>query len=359
MSARVDARVELLSIVCRLAGLPEFVAAPDSGYLRRVDAHFTAQSGHAAIRNLRGLAQQRSATSRPLDAWAVMSLALHLDSVESLRPRGRDAAPGVSDPWDDRSMLDSELLRHLRRFRDEARCEAFLRKERDYWRALERHIAGQWIDVDAHWLAMLLGIAPTEYYNAVLSLFGVADFGYFRVNHGGGRRETFTMLAIEAFGPEGMPVARDPEPIARMMLHESVHAFTNQLVDRNLPRLLPPAAALLEVPEVARRVQGSFYANPPFLLYESLVRAVGIVYLLRKRPFETTRAQEIAAQEAAGFLWIRGLVELLEAQLDRPGRQASVAAMMPAIVAYFDELARRGGHPSGGGGGGAQDGAGQ
>jgi len=59
VEVRVDPRVELLSVLARLAGLPEFNAANSaSPYAQRAEQHFAVQREHAAVARLRELRAQ-------------------------------------------------------------------------------------------------------------------------------------------------------------------------------------------------------------------------------------------------------------------------------------------------------------
>jgi hypothetical protein len=78
----VDTRVELLSIVFRLAGAPEYVNNDLAGYAAAVDRHFAAHRDHPVVQQARAL---RSSLGVSHDA--VMMMATHLDSLPGLAER--------------------------------------------------------------------------------------------------------------------------------------------------------------------------------------------------------------------------------------------------------------------------------
>jgi len=98
------------------------------------------------------------------------------------------------------------------------------------------------------------------------------------VNYGNERRDTYTIFAVKGIDPDGAPTGLAPQAMMRMILHETVHSFANQVIDRNLATLLPVAERLLARPTVEARVRNTFYDNAPFLLRESLVRATCLVH---------------------------------------------------------------------------------
>ena len=65
IDVRVDPRVELLSIVFRLAGAEEYRQAPDTPYVEAVDAWFGEHAGHRAI----GQAIPRSGEARSAEEF--------------------------------------------------------------------------------------------------------------------------------------------------------------------------------------------------------------------------------------------------------------------------------------------------
>jgi hypothetical protein len=75
----VDERVELISIIFRLAGNPEYNQARVAGYARDVERHFAAHREHEVVRMARRLRAQRGVSYD-----APMSLAAHLKDAKDL-----------------------------------------------------------------------------------------------------------------------------------------------------------------------------------------------------------------------------------------------------------------------------------
>ena len=75
----VDPRVELMSILFRLAGNPEYSQGQVPVYIQAIDRHFEPFKDHEAVK----LARSSRETSG-VSYDAVMSIALHVKDVESL-----------------------------------------------------------------------------------------------------------------------------------------------------------------------------------------------------------------------------------------------------------------------------------
>jgi hypothetical protein len=235
--------------------------------------------------------------------------------------------------------LQPDLLALLRDFCRDADCAGFLRGQAGYFRAVDRAMAHRGDPIDQAWFRRFFALPPTETYRPVLSLMGASDLGYVRVNHGGERRATYTVVAVKGMDRQGLPTALNQAAMERLNLHETAHAYANQLVDRNLARLQRPAEILLRRPATWTRVKDSFYNNAPFLMRETFVRAVAIKYAEAHGGGPSVREREIAEQEQAGFVWMRAFVEQLDAYERDRARYKTLQDFLPALIACLDAAA--------------------
>ncbi len=91
----IDPRVELMSIVFRLAGNPEYTQCDVPIYAAAIDKHFAPFRDHEAIRLAREL---RDSDGVSYDA--VMNMAVHVTDVETLGERVPfDRAPSLDARW--------------------------------------------------------------------------------------------------------------------------------------------------------------------------------------------------------------------------------------------------------------------
>ena len=91
LQVKVDPRIELLSLIFRLAGNPEYSQARVQAYAQDVDKHFGGFQDHAVVNLARELRRNDGVSYD-----AVMSLAVHLKDAESLELAG--PWPGCSQP---------------------------------------------------------------------------------------------------------------------------------------------------------------------------------------------------------------------------------------------------------------------
>jgi hypothetical protein len=118
----VDPRVELMSIVFRLAGNPEYNKGCVVSYLNDIEKHFGPYRNHPAVQTASDLTKTRGVSYD-----APMSLAIHITDTNSLNERVPfDPHPvGLDGRW----QLDEvrDFLAKLRQFAKESDFEDFIR----------------------------------------------------------------------------------------------------------------------------------------------------------------------------------------------------------------------------------------
>ncbi len=341
-SPRVDVRMEILGIAFRLA---QHGIANDSvprAYAVAAREHFSRYESHPFIKRLKTLIDGAAKNDGNLGSWEIPSLALHIGPAPGFEPLVPQSATDSADGWDDRALLKDDVLTLLRRFYADSHADAFFASQQRYFAEVDEAFRRRLKPVDDAWLAGFFRTAPTESYSAVVSLLGLGAGDYIRVNFGGERRNTHTIIVPRSYDAEGLPVADGVDWVPRTMLHEMVHAYTNQLVDLQVDSLRGSAETIWAHPWVRSRVKGTFYDNWRFLLYESLVRAAAIEYLVAKSDDQSaTLEREVALQEGAGFAWTRGLVREMERYQRERSRVGSFELFARDVTRYFAEVARR------------------
>lgn len=335
----VDTRMELANIVVHLASQQTISSERNPVYARAVEAHFRAFANHPFIERLRTELERAAREDRDIGGWELPSLALHLGPLPSLGPLVAITHETEGGGWDDRRLLNAEFLGGLSQFYVDARVANFFDAERDYYARVDRRYEDDSVPINRPWLDDFFGLQRTERYEPVLSLLGDGAGDYVRVNYGNNRRNTHTVIAPTAFDAEGIPLGAANPAIARAILHEYLHAFTNQLIDKHAAELRGPAGAIVGDPRVAASFKDTFYGTWDFMLYESLVRASSIAYLSANHEIQTTPSAEIAAQTKAGFFWIGDLVNLLDRYAAERKRYPTLDAFMPEIESLFSKIA--------------------
>ena len=311
----VDRRVELLSIVFRLAGRPEYSDIYFKAYIDRIERHFGAYKDHELIRFARTL---------PLGYDAPMLLAVHLnDRLELIADAPDDAR------WDRESV--EKFLPLLRQFAAESDFDRFFAENADFYAVAAERFQPVYEALNPDWFRRFYGQGPNETFRILLAMGnGGQSYGVQQEAPDGTRN----VYSISAAGSdrEGLPTY----PVGRLvplMIHEFNHSFVNRLIDENRSKLEGAGEKLFAV--VGGTMKNQAYTEWETMMSEALVRAAVIQYAKHNGGARQLLNQMIAEEQDRGFFWIGELVNELD-NYDR-GRETypTLESYMPRIIALY------------------------
>jgi hypothetical protein len=306
LEIRVDKRVELVSIVFRLAGSPEYNRSK-TPYAQGVDKSFAAFKNHPAVAAAAELRKKHG-----ISHDAVMILAVHLD--DELQPVDVAELPSIDPRFTGVDIAPfAEKLRDFAKVAPFAKFYEMAAKVYDPAVAkLRETIGGEDI---IGFFDGFFGKRPNGKYTAgPAMLAGSHNFG---VRHG----EHFYQLL-------GDNATLD------VIVHEMAHSYINPLFGRHAKALEPAGTALF--PLFADAMQRQSYANWQTMFNESGVRAL-VVTFMRDRKGDRAAAAQARNEMRSSFLWINELVEVFR----KYPRGSDADAYMPNVVAFFDGLVKQ------------------
>jgi hypothetical protein len=336
---QVDPRIEVMGIVFRLAGYPEYSMGRVQSYTKALDAHFAAFKDHPVVGRARQLRRTRGISFN-----APISLAVHVTNPPALAERVPldPLPPGIDPRW-----VPAEaraFLADLRSFVREARVMEFLAGHAALHQAatqrLSRLARGTRI---VEWLEGTFGRHEDREFVLVAGLlngggnYGALARGVAPAGAAGAGKvdEFFSIIGTEAIGEDGLPSY--PPRVAGTIVHEFSHSFVNPLVDAHEGELRAGSDRLFALVETRMRSQG--YGLPRVMMYESLVRACTVRYLSTHLGAEAAR-REAASDRESGFPWVGPLSEtLVEYERDR-ARYPTIEAFVPRVVSFFQDYDR-------------------
>ncbi len=332
VSVHVDRRVELVSIVFYLAGNSEYGRGRIRSYLRDVDEHFAGVRTDELIDHAADLARRMG-----IGYDACMSMAVHLESEDGWRLRlaGQPRPDWLDSRWRDGTA--SEFASRLDQFAEDSRFDEFFSQHGDLYTTTEERLKSL-LDEKVHleWFDDFFGARPTARFIVIPALLnGPSNYGP-SVRMPSGAEEYYCILGVWSADWHGKP-AFDASVVGTI-IHEFCHSYTNAIIDRRKDQFRPAGEALFS------RVKGDMsrqaYGAWETMLYESLVRASVIRYMLR---FEGKGAmlREIGRQKQRGFVWIEELAGLLAQYEQARQEYPTLEDFSPRIVAFFDEYARQ------------------
>jgi len=322
----VDPRVELLSIIFRLAGNPEYNQGRVASYVDDVEEHFGRFRDHPAVELAATLRRKRGVSFD-----ACMSMAIHLSDAYALKakvpfdplPENLDGRWGVEGA--------GRFLEQAGLFVEDTSFREFIQEHRPLYRLAESRMQ-KVLDEHARldWFDDFFGRRPQATFKFTLGMLnGGSSYGA-RCRTADGNEELHCILGVWKTDGEGMPLF-EPEMLGTVV-HEFCHSYTNAVVDRHAAELEAAGKKIFPCVEAAMRRQG--YGNWKTMMYESMVRACVIRYTHTHVGPEAAR-RAIAYQKARQFLWIEELSELLGEYEVRRKEFADLDEYFPRVVDFF------------------------
>ncbi|MGN6105353.1 MAG: DUF4932 domain-containing protein [Kofleriaceae bacterium] len=327
LEVRVDRRIELLSIVHRLAGSPEYRRSPATAYVAAVDRAFAPFAKHPAVAATRELRARHS-----ISFDAPMQLAVHLD--DQLAVFGAGELAEIDSRW--RGVDVEAYAAQLRAFAADSKLDAFLGAHRDDHRAVAAAVRPM---IEAArpvaWFEGWFGARPDV--RAIVAPALLAG----PMNYGARASRDWDTELYQVLGVDAADGTITPDDATiELLVHEMAHSYVGPLLDRT--DAFARAGETIH-PLVAREMDAQHYVEWNTIVEESLVRALAVLYLREHR------GAQVAANAARddlrrGFLWINELAELLRRfQLDRT-RNPTFEGYLPRIALMFDQLAAQYAH---------------
>lgn len=318
ITVAVDRRVELFSVLERLAGRPEYNVAT-TPYAAAADAWFGLLREAPAVHALRDLI-----ATNGIGYDAAMTLAVHLDDDLASTVPLEPLPVGVDPRWEGVDL--DRLLADVATFAVDSGFDAFADSQQAYAdsvvEAFEALVADRPI---AAWLDGLFDRPAHGALTVVPGLLtGQMSYGVRNENEG----SVYAIMSLEA--PDGDGVPAPGLLTEEYLVHEFLHSYVNPVVHGALDRF-DGAAPLLDAAAPAMAQQA--YATREVVVQESIVRALTILYL-RDEVGRDAANESLEGQIDRGFVWTADLAVTLDEAIGADGTLTD-AAMLDVAVAVL------------------------
>lgn len=332
ITVRVDSRVELLSLIFRLAGAPEYDMCRLEGYEAEMDRAFGRFNDHAAVQ-LAGELRERHG----IGFDAVVSFALSATPPPSLVERvpfGPNGEGLADKRW--HGPHAAVFLDAVRRFSRDSGFPEFIAKQHALYSATEGRLQALVEErMSLDWYHRFFGEPAGADFIVIPGMCnGSANFGP-TLRLPNGREELYAILGVTRSDAEGIPVfdAR----LLPTLVHEFAHAFIKPFVQRHREELATAGNRLF--PHVSSTMATQAYGSWDIVIEESLVRAAVVRYL-RGTGDAAGAARELRENLGLGFVWIEDLDRLLHQYEQQRDRIRQFDQFAPQMVSFFDEVSR-------------------
>jgi hypothetical protein len=327
---QVDPRVELMSLIFRLAGNPEYNQNRLTSYIRDVEKHFRKNENHEVVQLARHLRKTRGVSFD-----AVMSLAVHVKDVDSMQERvPLEPAP---KSWDIRWTVEDtrKFQEAARRFVKDTDFKTFIQEHDVLYGTAESRMEKILEDYGVvNWFDSFFGTKSDASFTVFLGMMNRGACYGPRVVFPDGGEELYCVLGVWLKDRRGLP--RFDKSVLPTVVHEFCHSYVNPLVNKHAGDLEKAGQRIF--PSVADAMRRQAYPGWKTMMYESLVRACVVRYRLANEG-ETAAEQQIVRENTNMFFWMRGLSSLLGEYEVHRGKYPNLDSFFPEIVKFFDNYA--------------------
>lgn len=326
---KVDERIELLSIIFRLAGNMEYNDEIFRSYTLDIHKHFDKFKDHELIKFAREIRDKN---------WigfdAVMKMAIYLEQPPTLNP----IVPFTSDIPDRRWGQENanKFLKLLQQFYTNAKCADFFNAHKELYRISEERYKSVYESLDVKWFNRYYGTEPKGSFNIIPGLGnGGGNYGVKAV-FPDAKEAMYAIMQTSSIDSTNFPVY-DVDFNLPTLIHEFNHSYVNDIQQKYVKDLENPGVKLYEiVSEVMRR---QAYASWATVMNEALVRASVIRYLMNHNSDSSVAKKQLIAEYGRGFFWIKGLVDCLGEYEKNRGKYPTLESYMPVIVNFYNGVA--------------------
>ena len=347
ITIEVEPRVELIAIVFRLAGNPEFNEGTLRPYVKAIERHFGDFDNHPVVK----MAAQLRKT-RLMSCDGPMSLAVHIDRSYRLRKTTEEWPSALDYRWEKQET--AEFLEKLRQFAAETEFDEFFKAQSSIYEQgirpcksiLEQNKVAKdqsglefvkFLSADVgEWLSDFFGVENTGDLKLVLGF--VNAFANFGVRfETGDISERYAIVGMRPFDPANTIIFH-PQQV-ETIAHEFCHSFTNPIVKKYMDQLQPAGERLFATHGTVMRTRG--YQKWESVMYETAVRAC-VVSFLRDSIVAPGFADWCLKREVkAGFVWTEDMGNFLKKYESNRDKYPTFESFFPEFVDFLNEYTRK------------------
>lgn len=324
---KVDERVELLSIVFRLADCHEYSSNLFPKYVEKIEEHFSTYKNHDLVKYIKKKLRKKGVAYD-----AVMQMAISISETYPFQPLVPFSQEIPEERWGKKRAI--KFLELLNDFYVDANCKYFFSSNQELYSTASENFKKIYEKLDINWYQEFYGEKPKGEFRIVNGLGnGGGNYGsQISINK---KEIMYAIMGTWSTDSSGHPnyIVDDYFPT---LLHEFNHSFVNHIVEK-YHKELTISGEKIYLP-LKDKMQSQAYSNWQIMYVESIVRAAVIKYMIDHHFDTEIINDEITAQKNRGFLWTDKLVDELIRYDDERSKYSTLESFIPEIVKFFDSI---------------------
>jgi len=324
----VDERVELLSIVFRLADSREYSSKKFPKYVDNIEGHFKPYKNHELIRYIKNKLRKKG-----IGYDAVMYMAISISDKYPFQPIVPFTSEIPEERWGKKRA--SKFLYLLNKFYEDTDCEKFFKSNQALYQTASANFKKVYDELDINWYQEFYGQKPKGEFRIVNGLGnGGGNYGpSITLN---GKEFIYAIMGTWSVDSLGVP-QYEVDDYFPTLLHEFNHSFVNHVVEKYHTELSKSGKTIFGV--LKGKMESQAYGTWQTMFAEAVVRASVIKYLKDHNYPNEFIETELNEEINRGFLWTDKLVQELERYDKNRDVFPTLESYMPELVIFFDKIA--------------------
>jgi len=334
--SHVDKRVELLSIVFRLAERPEYSTKVFTLYTDRIERHFKKYNNHELIQFTKSIINERKIG---YDAVAWMSIYLD-DNLNLLSNINGDI--WQRDPRWTKEIVE-KFIPLLQQFAKDTGFDDFFNENASLYDEAVKCFAPMNEPLDLDWYFAFYGKEPSETFSIIIGIGnGMNNYGP-SLDYTNGSRKVYSVMGVGQVDSIGMPVFVYNALAPLVIIHEFNHSFVNSLINKNKEALRESGEKMFSV--IKDVLANQAYGTWEIMMCEALVRAAVIKYIQDSDYYQQLQQMigsdfhikefMINMEKENGFFWIEELIAELESYDRQRDKYPTLESYMPKLIEAY------------------------
>ena len=326
---KVDKRVELLSIVFRLADCYEYSSNKFPNYIENINNHFEKYKNHELIEYIR----KELRFNAGIGFGGVMEMAINITQPPLMKKLEPDSEKYMDSRWT-KERAD-QFLQLLNKFYKDTNCKKFFDENSEMYTIAEKRYLKIYGKLDIEWYQRFYGQEPKGEFVILIGLGnGGANYGVKNIQND--KEIVYSVMGTWNTDSLGLPTY-DVDDNFPTLVHEFNHSFINHIVKIYHPELEHSGNIIFA--EVKDKMDKQGYGDWQTMYNESLVRASVIKYLIDHNEKPKLVERELAFQISRGFIGIEGLIQELQRYDKNRDKYPTLESFIPEIAIYFNKTA--------------------
>ncbi|POS02700.1 Ig-like domain-containing protein [Flavobacterium croceum DSM 17960] len=333
-NAKVDPRIELLSIVFRLADADEFKADYFKSYVSDINSYFAEYKNHEFINFIKEIRKEQG-----IGYDAVAKMAIHL-SYPELKPIIPFSKNIPEKRWGKNIKSTEHFITLLQKFHKESNFQKFYSEHQNLYKiAEERFNKNVLNEIDLDWYPQFYGKVPNEKFTIILGMGFTGNFGV-KIQVPNQKEIVYSILGAWGFDDDGNPVYTTKNGYTETIVHEFNHSFVNYLQDNIEKDLEPYGDKIYKI--VKKDLNEQAYSDWLTALNEGLVRAAVIEYFASSKKADAKLKNEQFFHETylRKFYWVPDLVSSIEIYQKNRDKFPTLESYMPNLIKAYEAVSK-------------------